>query len=157
MRKTSKLISFAAAAALLLSGCGTGTPAPAVSESETTTSAAETSAAETTTEETASSATTTAEVSVIADEDDKKPSADEKPTDIMQYTLNQLLGKRINCENQSSLNMNMTDEWTIEPGDVPVTYADSTALERDFGFTPRISIREGLREFAQWYKAYYKA
>ena len=45
----------------------------------------------------------------------------------------------------------------MQPGDVPVTYADSAALERDFGFTPRISIREGLRKFAQWYKAYYKA
>ena len=43
----------------------------------------------------------------------------------------------------------------MQPGDVPVTYADSTALERDFGFTPRIGIREGLRAFAEWYKAYY--
>lgn len=44
----------------------------------------------------------------------------------------------------------------MQPGDVPVTYADSTALERDFGFTPKIGIREGLRKFAQWYKEYYK-
>ena len=36
-----------------------------------------------------------------------------------------------------------------------VTYADSEALERDYGFTPRIGIREGLRKFAEWYKAYY--
>ena len=43
----------------------------------------------------------------------------------------------------------------MQPGDVPVTYADSTALERDFGFTPKISIREGLRSFAEWYKSYY--
>ena len=43
----------------------------------------------------------------------------------------------------------------IQPGDVPVTYADSTALERDYGFTPRIGIREGLRNFARWYKEYY--
>ncbi len=43
----------------------------------------------------------------------------------------------------------------MQPGDVPVTYADSTALERDFGFTPKIGIREGLRAFAEWYKAYY--
>lgn len=41
-------------------------------------------------------------------------------------------------------------------GDVPVTYADSTALERDYGFTPEIGIREGLRAFAEWYKEYYK-
>lgn len=44
----------------------------------------------------------------------------------------------------------------MQPGDVPVTYADSEALERDFGFTPRISIREGLRAFAEWYKEFYK-
>jgi len=43
----------------------------------------------------------------------------------------------------------------MQPGDVPVTYADSTALERDFGFTPKITLREGLREFATWYKEYY--
>ncbi len=44
----------------------------------------------------------------------------------------------------------------MQPGDVPVTFADSTALERDFGFRPQIGIREGLRKFAEWYKEYYK-
>ena len=44
----------------------------------------------------------------------------------------------------------------MQPGDVPVTYADSSALERNYGFTPKIGIREGLRRFAQWYKAFYK-
>ena len=44
----------------------------------------------------------------------------------------------------------------MQPGDVPVTYADSTALERDFGFTPKIGIREGLRKFAEWYRAFYQ-
>ena len=44
----------------------------------------------------------------------------------------------------------------MQPGDVPVTYADSTALECDYGFTPKIGIREGLRAFAEWYKEYYK-
>lgn len=43
----------------------------------------------------------------------------------------------------------------MQPGDVPVTYADSTGLERDYGFKPSIGIREGLRAFAKWYKAYY--
>ena len=43
----------------------------------------------------------------------------------------------------------------MQPGDVPTTYADSTALERDFGFTPRITLREGLRKFAEWYREYY--
>ena len=41
-------------------------------------------------------------------------------------------------------------------GDVPTTYADATALERDFGFTPKITLREGLRKFAEWYASYYK-
>ncbi len=44
----------------------------------------------------------------------------------------------------------------MQPGDVPVTYADSVALERDFGFTPKIGIREGLRKFAEWYRAFYQ-
>ena len=43
----------------------------------------------------------------------------------------------------------------MQPGDVPVTYADSTALERDYGFKPDIGIREGLRKFAEWYKEFY--
>lgn len=43
----------------------------------------------------------------------------------------------------------------MQPGDVPVTYADSAALERDYGFTPKIGIREGLRAFAEWYKEFY--
>ena len=44
----------------------------------------------------------------------------------------------------------------MQPGDVPTTYADAAALERDFGFTPKITLREGLRNFAEWYKQYYK-
>ncbi len=43
----------------------------------------------------------------------------------------------------------------MQAGDVPVTYADSAALEKDFGFTPRITLRQGLRKFAEWYKEYY--
>ena len=43
----------------------------------------------------------------------------------------------------------------MQPGDVPVTYADTSALERDFGFRPRTSLRDGLRKFAQWYKEFY--
>ena len=43
----------------------------------------------------------------------------------------------------------------MQPGDVPTTYADATALERDFGFVPKITLREGLRKFAEWYKEYY--
>ena len=44
----------------------------------------------------------------------------------------------------------------MQPGDVPVTYADTTALERDFGFKPSTSLRDGLRKFAEWYKVFYK-
>ena len=44
----------------------------------------------------------------------------------------------------------------MQPGDVPVTYADVSALERDFGFRPSTSLREGLRRFAEWYKEFYK-
>ena len=47
--------------------------------------------------------------------------------------------------------------YRVMQGDVPVTYADATALERDSGFTPKITLREGLRKFAQWYKEYYYA
>lgn len=45
----------------------------------------------------------------------------------------------------------------MQPGDVPVTYADASALERDYGFRPSIGIHEGLRRFAEWYKEYYKS
>ena len=44
----------------------------------------------------------------------------------------------------------------MQPGDVPVTYADTSALERDFGFKPSTPLREGLRRFACWYKEFYK-
>lgn len=42
----------------------------------------------------------------------------------------------------------------MQPGDVPVTYADTTPLEQDFGFKPSTPLREGLRKFAEWYKVY---
>ena len=44
----------------------------------------------------------------------------------------------------------------MQPGDVPVTYADTTPLEQDFGFKPNTSLRDGLRYFAEWYAKYYK-
>ena len=44
----------------------------------------------------------------------------------------------------------------MQPGDVPITYADTTALERDVGFKPSTSLRDGLRKFAEWYKVFYK-
>ena len=44
----------------------------------------------------------------------------------------------------------------MQPGDVPITYADTSALERDYGFKPNTSLRDGLRKFAEWYKEFYK-
>ena len=44
----------------------------------------------------------------------------------------------------------------MQPGDVPVTYADTSELEKDFGFKPSTPLREGLRAFAKWYKEYYE-
>lgn len=44
----------------------------------------------------------------------------------------------------------------MQPGDVPVTYANTSALEADFGFKPNTSLRKGLRRFAQWYKEFYR-
>ena len=44
----------------------------------------------------------------------------------------------------------------MQPGDVPVTYADTSALERDFGYKPSTNLREGLRKFAEWYAEFYK-
>lgn len=43
----------------------------------------------------------------------------------------------------------------MQPGDVPITYADTTPLERDYGFKPNTPLRQGLRQFAQWYKEFY--
>ena len=43
----------------------------------------------------------------------------------------------------------------MQAGDVPITYADTTALERDFGFKPSTSLRDGIRKFAEWYKSFY--
>lgn len=45
----------------------------------------------------------------------------------------------------------------MQPGDVPVTFADTEPLERDFGFKPHTPLREGLRKFAEWYKEFYMA
>ena len=43
----------------------------------------------------------------------------------------------------------------MQPGDVPVTFADTTPLEHDFGYKPNTTLREGLRKFSEWYKQYY--
>jgi UDP-glucuronate 4-epimerase len=43
----------------------------------------------------------------------------------------------------------------MQPGDVPSTYADTTALERDFGYKPKVSVEEGVAKFVEWYRNYY--
>lgn len=43
----------------------------------------------------------------------------------------------------------------MQPGDVPITYADTSPLEHDFGFKPNTSLGDGLRKFAEWYKKFY--
>lgn len=43
----------------------------------------------------------------------------------------------------------------MQPGDVPVTFADTSALERDFGFRPHTPLRDGLRKFTEWHKEFY--
>lgn len=43
----------------------------------------------------------------------------------------------------------------MQAGDVPITYADTTTLERDFGFKPSTSLKDGLRKFVEWYKEFY--
>ncbi len=46
-------------------------------------------------------------------------------------------------------------DYVFEKGDVPATFADTSAPERDFGFTLETTLREGIRRFAEWYRAYY--
>lgn len=50
---------------------------------------------------------------------------------------------------------NLLDFVPMQPGDVPVTYADTSPLERDFSFKPSTPLRDGLRSFAKWYKEFY--
>ena len=47
-------------------------------------------------------------------------------------------------------------DFTMQPKDVPVTFADTSALERDMGFKPSTSLREGLRAFAEWHHEFYQ-
>lgn len=71
--------------------------------------------------------------------------------DILQQELidAEVLPKDYNFESHKEL-------VAMQPGDVPITYADTTLLEEDFGFKPSTSLREGLRSFAKWYSDYYK-
>lgn len=70
--------------------------------------------------------------------------------DILQHELIQaeVLPKDYDFEGHKEL-------VAMQPGDVPVTYADTTPLENDFGFKPSTSLRDGLKEFAKWYKEFY--
>lgn len=70
--------------------------------------------------------------------------------DILQQELiiAGVLSKDYNFESHKKL-------VAMQPGDVPITYADTSALEKDFGFKPCTSLREGIRKFAEWYKIFY--
>ena len=49
-----------------------------------------------------------------------------------------------------------TELVPMQPGDVPITFAETSALERDYGYRPNTDLRTGLRKFAEWYKEFYK-
>lgn len=68
-------------------------------------------------------------------------AATKKSNELMAHAYSKLYNKKL---------------VPMQPGDVPVTYADTTALEEDFGFKPQTSLRTGLRKFAEWYKEFYK-
>jgi UDP-glucuronate 4-epimerase len=70
-----------------------------------------------------------------------------QPVELMEFieTLEDCLGTKAHKE-----------LLPMQPGDVPATYADVDDLTRDFGFKPATSIREGIRRFVDWYRAYYK-
>lgn len=138
MKTRTKLISVAVAATLLLSGCGgVNSPSGTEREKDVTTSAAEaTSTPVDTTAETTTAASTTTAVTEVKIE-----------TDILRYTLNQLNGKSINCENRSSLHMNSTDDWKLQPGDAPrVDYNDKPYFSfagDNYRFSPQARYSSG--------------
>ncbi|MCR4779652.1 MAG: hypothetical protein K5876_01010 [Ruminiclostridium sp.] len=143
MNNRQKLIIPALCAALLLSGCNTDKPATTAPENDTTTSAAETTTTEgTTTSVTTTAAdingtpaavTTTTKVDALSGEEDSRAEQSSGKTgDIMQLTLNQLIGKRITCDNKKSLHMYGVDDWQIETNEVPYTYTYSDEIWFEF-------------------------
>ena len=149
MNNRQKLIVPALCAALLLSGCNTDKPATTAPENETTTTAAETTTTAAANTTTAAATTTTTKVDALSGEEDTNVTKTETaPTDIMQYTLNQLWGKRIDCENKKSLHMNSVNEWKLAPGEAPKFEQGKRYLEFECGsgsarFSPQARFSSG--------------
>lgn len=80
-----------------------------------------------------------------------------KPENLMDFV--RVLSEELVCAGVLPDDFNLESHMELvpmQPGDVPVTYADASGLERNFGFKPEIDLRTGLRKFAEWYKEYYK-
>ena len=149
MKIRTKFISLAVSAALLMSGCSTDKQAISAPESDSAASEpTAVASAETTTA--ASGTVSSPEAEALADEPDAaETQEDSAPSDIMMYTLNQLNGKSINCENRKSLHMNSTDEWKLQPGDAPKLDYDGNDPYFEFTydsrrFTPQARYSSGV-------------
>ncbi|NLV29152.1 MAG: NAD-dependent epimerase/dehydratase family protein [Erysipelotrichaceae bacterium] len=80
-----------------------------------------------------------------------------KPENLLDFV--QILSEELVAAGVLPADYNFDDHKKLVPmqkGDVPITYADTSELERDFNFKPSTSLRDGLRRFAQWYKSFYK-
>lgn len=80
-----------------------------------------------------------------------------KPENLLDFV--QILGEELIRANVLPADYDFESHQELvpmQPGDVPVTYADTTPLEQDFGFKPSTSLRLGLRKFSEWYKVFYK-
>lgn len=78
------------------------------------------------------------------------------PEDLMEFVnvlAEELINAGVLCDDFDI--ENYIEKVPMQPGDVPITYADTSRLEQDFGFKPTTSLREGLKRFAEWYKEYY--
>ena len=87
-----------------------------------------------------------------------------KHDDRLYFLSAHLIVKHFVCSFLTELNKTMPTDYNklfpfgivpMQPGDVPVTYADTTSLEQDFAFKPGTSLRDGLRNFAEWYVKFY--
>ncbi len=96
------------------------------------------------------------------EEDEKGPAyalyniGNSSPVDLMEFI--DILGDELKKAGVLAADFDMKAHERLlpmQPGDVPVTYADTSALERDYGYHPSTSLRDGLKSFATWYKEYY--
>ena len=81
-----------------------------------------------------------------------------RPENLMEFV--KILCEEMLNANLLNKNFNLNDHVELLPmqaGDVPVTYADTSELEKDFNFKPKINLREGLKNFVKWYANYYRS